>query len=54
MVDFNELMQQFNLAVNNLVDKLKAYFQSLTNYELYAWIALGVGFVLVLISLITW
>jgi hypothetical protein len=54
MVDFNELMQQFNLAVNNFVDKLKAYFQSLTNYELYAWIALGVGFVLVLISLITW
>jgi hypothetical protein len=54
MVDFNEIMQNFNTAVNNFVEKTKAYFQSLTQYELYAWIAIGVGFVMTLIALITW
>jgi len=52
--DINEIMQQFNAAVNNFVAKVQAYFKSLGQYELYAWIAMGVGFVMVLISLITW
>ena len=53
-IDLNDLMQQFNVKVNELVAKTQAYFKSLTQYELYAWIAMGLGFVLVLIALITW
>lgn len=54
MVDFNEIVQNINTGINNFVAKTKAYFESLTQFELYAWIAIGVGFVMVLISLITW
>jgi hypothetical protein len=54
MVDINQLMQKFNTAVNNFVAKAQAYFKSLTQYETYSWIGVGVGFVMVLIALITW
>jgi len=54
MAGFNDIMQQFNDSVNRIIAKVQAYFKSLTQNELYAWIALGVGFVMVLISLITW
>ena len=54
MVDFNELMQNLNTTVNDFFEKVQAYFKSLTQYETYAWIGVGVGFVMVLISLITW
>ncbi len=52
--DFNELLQKINTAVNDFFEKLNDYFQSLTQYETYAWMAFGVGFIMVLISLITW
>jgi len=54
MVDFGEIMSNFNAAVNNMMAKIQAYFKSLTQYETYAWIAFGVGFILVIIALITW
>ena len=54
MVDFNEIVQNINTGINNFVAKTQAYFKSLTQYETYAWIGAGLGFVMVLISLITW
>ena len=48
--DFNQL----NVEINKLFQKIQVYFKSLTQYEQYAWIALGIGVVLVLIALITW
>jgi hypothetical protein len=54
MVDVNQLVRQLNTAVNNFIAKARAYFKSLTQYETYAWIGVGVGFVMVMISLITW
>jgi hypothetical protein len=54
MADINQMVQQLNTAVNNFVAKAQAYFKSLTQYETYAWIGVGLGFVMVLISLITW
>jgi hypothetical protein len=54
MAGINQFIAQINTAVNKFIAKAKAYFQSLTQYELYAWIGVGVGFVMVMISLITW
>jgi len=36
------------------IAKAKAYFNSLTQYELYAWIGEGAGFVLVILSIVLW
>jgi len=34
--------------------KLNAYFNSLTQFELYAWIGEGLGFVLVILAIVLW
>ena len=52
--DFNQLIQKFKIWLNKTIALVQAYFKSLTQYELYAWIGEGVGFVMILISLITW
>jgi hypothetical protein len=52
--DFNQLIQQAQAWINKTIAKVQAYFKSLTQYELYAWIGEGVGFLMILISLITW
>jgi hypothetical protein len=54
MVDFGEILGNFKDAIDNLIAKIQAYFKSLTQYETYAWIAFGVGFILVIIALVTW
>ncbi|MFH0870732.1 MAG: hypothetical protein V1866_06790 [archaeon] len=38
----------------NFIANVKAYFSSLTQYELYAWAGEGVGFVLMIISIVIW
>jgi len=53
-IDFNQLMSKFQAWLNKTIAKVEAYFKSLTQYETYAWIAEGVGFLLVLIALVTW
>ena len=53
-IDLNDLINQVNGKINEFIRKTQLYFKSLTQYELYAWVAFGVGFVLVLIALITW
>lgn len=45
---------QINASINKFFAKIQNYFQSLSKSELYAWIALGVGVVLVIISIIIW
>jgi hypothetical protein len=52
MVDFNALLNQFTQQVNAFIAKAQAYFKSLTQYEMYAWIGEGVGFILVIVALI--
>jgi hypothetical protein len=52
--DFNQMIQKFKIWLNRTIALVQAYFKSLTQYELYAWIGEGVGFVMILISLITW
>ncbi len=53
-LNVNQIIQKVKLWFNQTLIKVQAYFKSLTQYELYAWIGEGVGFVMVLISLITW
>ena len=53
-LDLNQMMSQLNVAINRFMEQTQAYFKSLSQYELYAWIALIIGFILVLIALITW
>jgi hypothetical protein len=53
-IDVNQIIQKVKLWFNQTLFKVKAYFKSLTQYELYAWIGEGVGFLMVLISLILW
>ena len=53
-LDLNQMVNQMNTKINEFIQKTQIYFKSLTQYELYAWIALGIGFILVLIALITW
>ena len=52
--DFNKIIQNIKVLFNKTLVMVKAYFKSLTQYELYAWIGEGVGFLMILISLITW
>jgi len=40
--------------INNFIAKAKVYFSSLTQNELYAWVGEGVGFILVIISIVLW
>ncbi len=47
-------INQLNTVINRFFQKVQVYFKSLTQYELYAWIALGVGFIMVIITIITW
>ena len=53
-IDFKQIINQINTKINEFIQKTQVYFKSLTQYELYAWIAMGVGFIMVLIALITW
>ncbi|MBW2991381.1 hypothetical protein KY348_06805 [Candidatus Woesearchaeota archaeon] len=53
-IDFKQMLSKLDIIIDRLSQKIKAYFKSLTQYETYAWIAMGVGFVMVLIALITW
>jgi len=53
-IDLNDLISQANAKINEFIKKAEVYFKSLTQFELYAWIGNGVGFILVLIALITW
>ena len=53
-IDLNQVMNNINIKINQFIQKAQVYFKSLTQYEMYAWIAMGVGFILVLIALITW
>ncbi|MBW3001149.1 hypothetical protein KY341_04695 [Candidatus Woesearchaeota archaeon] len=53
-LNFNQMINEVNASINRFIKQAQAYFKSLTQYELYAWIAMGVGFILVLIALITW
>jgi hypothetical protein len=53
-LNVNQIIQNVKVWFNKTLVKVQAYFKSLTQYELYAWIGEGVGFVMVLISLITW
>jgi hypothetical protein len=52
--DFNEILDKIKTWFNKTFEKIEAYFKSLTQYEMYAWIAFALGFVLVLVALITW
>jgi flagellar biosynthesis/type III secretory pathway M-ring protein FliF/YscJ len=54
MVDFGEMMSNFNLSINDFFEKVQAYFKSLTQYETIAWIAFGVGLVMVIMALVLW
>jgi len=40
--------------IESAIAKANAYFKSLTQYELYAWIGEGAGFVLVIVAIIVW
>ncbi len=40
--------------INSGIAKATAYFNSLTEYELYAWVGEGLGFVLVIVAIIVW
>ncbi len=53
-VDLNQLINKLNVKINQFIQKAQIYFKSLTQYEKYAWIAMGVGFVMILVSVITW
>lgn len=53
-IDINQIIQKVQVWFNQTLIKVKAYFKSLTQYELYAWIGEGVGFVMILVSLILW
>jgi hypothetical protein len=52
--DFGEIADKIKTWFSNTLAKIEAYFKSLTQYEMYAWIAFGLGFVLVIVALITW
>ncbi len=52
--DFKKIISQLDQKLDRFGKKLKAYFSSLSRYELYAWIVFGVGFLMVLIALVTW
>lgn len=53
-LDFKQIINNINTKINEFFQKVQVYFKSLTQYEMYAWIAIGVGFIMVLIALITW
>ena len=53
-VDVRDFISDFNGQINELVDKTKIYFKSLTQYETIAWIAFAVGLVMVIIALVLW
>jgi hypothetical protein len=40
--------------INSGLEKTKKYFNSLTEYESYAWIGEGLGFVLIILAIIFW
>jgi hypothetical protein len=52
--DFNELLNNINTGINNFIAKAQAYFKSLTQYEMFAWIGEAVGVILVVLALILW
>jgi len=45
-----------NVEINfeKIIDNLKTYFSNLTNFQEYAWIAIGIGILFIIISLIIW
>ena len=53
-IDFKEMISKADAAIDRFMQQAKTYFKSLTQYEMYAWIGMGVGFVMVAIALITW
>ncbi|MBU1198532.1 MAG: hypothetical protein KKF46_06045 [Nanoarchaeota archaeon] len=53
-IDINQMVNELNQAINRFVQQVQAYFKSLSQFELYAWIAMGVGLILVIIALVTW
>ena len=53
-IDINQIIQKVQVWFNQTLAKVQAYFKSLTQYELYAWIGEGVGFLMVLVALILW
>ena len=53
-IDFKQMISKADAAIDRFMAQTKAYFKSLTQYETYAWIAMGVGFIMVVIALITW
>ena len=52
--DIKQLISRLDQKFDGFGKKLKAYFNSLSRYELYAWIVFGVGFLMMLIALVTW
>ncbi|HJX05613.1 MAG TPA: hypothetical protein VJ461_02805 [Candidatus Nanoarchaeia archaeon] len=53
-VDVRDFISDFNGQINELVDKTKIYFKSLTQYETIAWITLALGLILVIVALVMW
>ena len=53
-IDFKQMISKADAAIDRFMQQAQAYFKSLTQYETYAWIAMGVGFIMVVIALITW
>ncbi|MBN1377340.1 hypothetical protein JW949_03370 [Candidatus Woesearchaeota archaeon] len=49
-MDFSKIKDK----TNKYTEQVKGYFKSLNKYEQYAWYAIGLGFVLVIASIILW
>jgi flagellar biosynthesis/type III secretory pathway M-ring protein FliF/YscJ len=46
--------KKINFDFEKIINKVKDYFLNLGEYEKYAWIAIGVGIILIITSIIIW
>jgi heme exporter protein D len=40
--------------INNFFNNLTDYFKNLSQYEMYSWMAIAVGLILIIIAIILW
>lgn len=52
MATFQEQLNELNQKLKAWFENVKVYFSQLNDYEKYAWIAEGTGFVLILVGVV--
>jgi len=51
-MDFQQLNQQVNDAVNRFIQAATLYFSNLNQMEIYGWSAFGIGFVVFIVGIV--